>query len=53
MSFNLDIKAPIIEKEMGAYHPINNIKANFEILVSIGFEVIEPKLNPKNLILIC
>ena len=42
MSFNLDIKAPIIEKEMGAYHPINNIKKLIlEILVSIGFEVIE------------
>ena len=42
MSFNLDIKAPIIEKETGAYHPINNIKKQIlEILVSIGFEVIE------------
>ena len=42
MSFNIDIKAPIIEKEMGAYHPINNIKKLIlEILVSIGFEVIE------------
>ena len=42
MSFNIDIKAPIIEKETGAYHPINNIKKQIlEILVSIGFEVIE------------
>ena len=42
MSFNVDIKAPIIEKETGAYHPINNIKKQIlEILVSIGFEVIE------------
>ena len=42
MSFNIDIKAPIIEKETGAYHPINNIKKLIlEILVSIGFEVIE------------
>ncbi len=42
MSFNIDIKAPIIEKETGAYHPINNIKKLIlETLVSIGFEVIE------------
>ena len=52
MSFNLDIKAPIIEKEMGAYHPINNIKKLIlEILVSIGFEVIEgPEIESENLI---
>ena len=42
MSFNIDIKAPIIEIETGAYHPINNIKKLIlETLVSIGFEVIE------------
>jgi len=42
MSSNVDIKGPKIQKDTGAYHPINHIKYSIlKVLSSMNFQIIE------------